>query len=380
MSYSDITGHRNMVFDGNRNAAYARAIKNRVSSDSVVMDLGAGLGILGLLAAKHGAAKVYLVEPTLALDVARQVVADNDLNNVECIAATAETLTLNTKVDVLLSVFTGNFLLEEDLLPSLFYARDHFLAPGGSLIPDAGRMEIVPVSAPAYYQQHIDSWGEFPERAQAQGLSPIDYSAVRKYAANTMSYDSADNINAAPLASPRQLMELDFNTATKAQCNCEIVVTIETAGICHGWMGWFQIRLANEWLSTDDQTSKTHWSPVFLPLEHPLELVPGDCVQLKLKRPEGGQWSWATAFGERTQNQSTFLSKPLKPSDLLKQSDLYAPRPSARAMAAKLLLEQIDGKASVVDLANAILSAHPGLFSGSAEAQSFVRDFVEGLS
>ena len=65
-----------MVFDGTRNAAYARALKKVVTPDTTVMDLGAGLGILGLIAARLGAAKVYLVEPTVALEVARSVAAD----------------------------------------------------------------------------------------------------------------------------------------------------------------------------------------------------------------------------------------------------------------------------------------------------------------
>ena len=215
-----------MVIDGTRNAAYCRALEKVITPDTVVMDLGAGLGILGLMAARLGAGKVYLVEPTAALEVARHAAADNGFSTVECIRATAEKLQLNARVDVIVSVFTGNFLLEEDLLPSLFYARDHYLAPGGHLIPDRGRMEVVPVSAPDYYEKHIDSWARFPEHCRQEGLPEIDYSAVRPYAANSMAYDSAENIQAERLAAPAPLLELDFNTAQKAECDADIEVLI----------------------------------------------------------------------------------------------------------------------------------------------------------
>ena len=54
MSYSPIIGHRTMLFDDNRNDLYAAAINNAVNDSSVVIDLGAGSGIHGLMAAKAG--------------------------------------------------------------------------------------------------------------------------------------------------------------------------------------------------------------------------------------------------------------------------------------------------------------------------------------
>jgi len=51
MSYADVIGHRSMAFDETRNRAYEAAIQRVVTRDSVVLDLGAGLGIHGLMAA-----------------------------------------------------------------------------------------------------------------------------------------------------------------------------------------------------------------------------------------------------------------------------------------------------------------------------------------
>ena len=174
MSYSQITGHRSMIFDGVRNAAYARALEKAIRPDSVVMDLGAGLGVHGFNAARLGAAQVHLVEPASVMEATAMVAKGNNFNNVHIHTCRAEELELDTPVDVLVSVFTGHFLLTEDLLPSLFRARDKFLAPGGTMIPDRGRMEVMPVSAPGFYQRFIDSWNSYPEHAHEHEATEID--------------------------------------------------------------------------------------------------------------------------------------------------------------------------------------------------------------
>ncbi|MEE4236564.1 MAG: 50S ribosomal protein L11 methyltransferase, partial [Anderseniella sp.] len=79
MSYSQVASHRSMVFDDFRNALYAQAIRKCVTSDSVVLDLGAGLGIHGLIAADAGAKRVYLVEPEPVVQIAKEIARANGL-------------------------------------------------------------------------------------------------------------------------------------------------------------------------------------------------------------------------------------------------------------------------------------------------------------
>jgi predicted RNA methylase len=145
-NYSSFGPQSAMMLDSVRNEAYFQAIKSAVKPDSVVLDLGAGLGIHGLMAAKLGAKKVYLVEPEDVIHIAKRLAAANGLEDrVECIQGRIEDVTLPEKVDIIISVFTGNFLLMEDLLPSLFHARDLWLKPGGTLIPDSAVMQAVPI-------------------------------------------------------------------------------------------------------------------------------------------------------------------------------------------------------------------------------------------
>lgn len=369
-----------MLFDGVRNAAYARALKKVVGPETTVMDLGAGLGVHGLTAAKLGAAAVHLVEPTPVVEVARLVAQANGLSNVHCHQCRAEDLQLDHRVDVIVSVFTGNFLLTEDLLHSLFYARDKFLAPSGYMIPDRGRMEVVPVAAAAYYEKYIDGWATFPEHAAQHKEPELDYAAVRSFAANTLYYDTRENIAATPLAAAVELMELDFTTAATASCDSEVVVEIEQDGTLHGWLGWFQMRLGGEWLSTSGEPYVTHWSPVFLPLDKPLQLKAGEKLGFALKRPEFGEWTWTTRHGEARQRQSTFLSQPVSPDMLHKASDRYQPVLSKRGEAAQWLLGQMRGAATPTQLAARLFKLYPTVWFSNEEALRFVKGLVDNYS
>ena len=69
-------GHRDMLHDTDRNEAYARAIaeavrriRNSSDSEPYAVDIGAGSGLLGLIAARAGAAvTAFEVVPALALN------------------------------------------------------------------------------------------------------------------------------------------------------------------------------------------------------------------------------------------------------------------------------------------------------------------------
>jgi SAM-dependent methyltransferase len=370
--YASVANHRTMVFDRVRNAAYRRAIEAAVQPESVVLDLGAGLGLHGLMAARAGARKVYLVEPEPILEVTRQVVADNGFDNVELIAARGEDLELPEKVDLIISVFTGNFLLTEDLLPALFAARDRCLRAGGRLIPDVVEMRVAPVSAPAYHRKMVACWA--PDAPELEGL---DYSAARRYAANTAYYDGADNIEPELLAPATTLMELDLLTADRAACNhsCELAVSMNST--CHGWLGWFRMKLCGEWLSTSPRAEAMHWSQVLLPLDPPLALSEGEKLGLELQRPPYGDWVWKTRTADHRQQASTFFSEPPALDKLHKRADHYEPRAGDSAQAAVYALSRFNGQASSAAIASEVFSRWPRVFRDVEEALGFVRRLAE---
>ena len=69
----ELDAHRRFVADRPRLDALARAINAVVRPGDVVIDLASGTGILGLLACRAGAARVYSIEGSAIVGLARAV-------------------------------------------------------------------------------------------------------------------------------------------------------------------------------------------------------------------------------------------------------------------------------------------------------------------
>ena len=70
--------HRTLIADHVRNEAFFRALKAVIEpGKSIVADIGAGTGLLGLMASKLGAKEVFLFETAEVAGVAAEVLKAN---------------------------------------------------------------------------------------------------------------------------------------------------------------------------------------------------------------------------------------------------------------------------------------------------------------
>jgi len=358
-----------MVFDTIRNQVYEEALARSVSPESVVMDLGAGVGVHGFIAAQLGAKRVYSVETQDVIAMAEKIANAHEWGDrMRFFKGNIEDVELPEPVDVIISVFTGNFLLEEDLLPSLFFARDKYLKPGGVLIPSRAVMVAAPVSAPELYQQEIARWSE--------PYMNIDFSLARKYAANSIVYGSEGLSKANYLADPQVISEMDFHTCQDHGRQAEARYTVTEPGGCHGWAGWFDMLLGEKWLSTDPRQPWTHWNAVFLPLDPPIELRAGDEVVFKLARPAYGEWSWWVQAGESSQSHSTTFSTPIGLESLMKYSIHHRPTLSPRGQAWLDILSRFDGNTSLEEITDFLLDKHHTMFGNRELAAGLIKQLV----
>lgn len=139
-SYSHFYIHEEMLKDQIRTNAYRDAIEGNPDTfkDKIVLDIGAGTGILSIFAARAGAKHVYAVENAEIAFFAREIIKNNGLSEkITVLKGKMEELVLPVeKVDIIISEWMGYFLLYESMLDSVLWARDKYLAPGGKMFPD----------------------------------------------------------------------------------------------------------------------------------------------------------------------------------------------------------------------------------------------------
>ena len=80
--YAEFEVHRTMIRDRVRTEAFRRAIDSVVRPGDVVLDVGAGSGILSVFAARAGAARVYAVERTTIAVLAQELAAANGVADI----------------------------------------------------------------------------------------------------------------------------------------------------------------------------------------------------------------------------------------------------------------------------------------------------------
>ena len=134
--YAELEVHRTMIRDRVRTEAFRRAIESVVRPGDVVLDVGAGSGILSLFAARAGAACVYAVERTTVAAVAQGLAAANGVAEiVQVFHGDVMEIELPGRVDVIVSEWLGGFGIDEGMLGPVIAARDRWLKPGGVMIP-----------------------------------------------------------------------------------------------------------------------------------------------------------------------------------------------------------------------------------------------------
>jgi Methyltransferase domain len=372
MSYADLSGQRSMAFDAVRNAAYAQAIERIVTPDSVVLDLGAGLGIHALIAARAGARRVFMVEPENVVHCAMEVARHAGYGDrIEAFRGRIEEIELPEKVDVIVSVFTGNLLYSEDLLPSLYFARDRWLKSGGHLIPDRAELMVAPLSAPGAYREHIESWSE-PHLG-------FDYSLLRRYAANAILSDprNSDRRSNARLLAPATAVEtVDLTTASSTSLDARADFVAAEDGLCHGLHAWIRIRTGEQWLATGPIEAPTHWTPHHLCIDPPLQLQAGSTVTARIRRPAHGEWTWEVSVDREPRKQSTFLGLPLRTEQLLARSPSAKAKLSTRGRVRKFVLNHFNGVNTNSEIARLVMSEHPTQFEDFGAALRFVSDLA----
>lgn len=298
-TYGELHVHRWMLGDSVRNEAYRRAIDHVVKPGQVVLDMGAGTGILSIFAAAAGARKVYAVERTGVAAVARLMAERNGFaDRIEVIEADLEEVDLPEKVDVLVSEWMGGFGVDENMLAPLVMARDRWLAPGGMIIPGRVTAMVAPASIPDF-DEAVAYW-----RSRPHGLDmSVIASMTTSETFHTQTPLTLDHL----VAAPRAMWTHDPHTCSLEEADQPFTAKLSfeatRAGIISGFVTWFTADMRNgETLTNAVGAPDTHWGRSLFPLERPVEVAAGTPIHLELgcdpSTPGSCEFDWVVTIAD----------------------------------------------------------------------------------
>ncbi|XP_029385255.1 protein arginine N-methyltransferase 6 [Echeneis naucrates] len=280
-SYSDVTIHEEMIADHVRTSSYRNAIlrNSEFIRGKVVLDVGAGTGVLSVFCAQAGARKVYAVEACSIAEQASRIVRHNGFQErIEVIRGTVETVALPEPVDVIVSEWMGYALLHESMLNSVLYARDKWLRAGGLILPSRAELYIAPVSDPVV-EDRLHFWCTVKEQYG------VDMSCMSEFARRCI-MNSDITVNSVSvedvLSHPARFAELDLHSVTaeelqvvRGRFRCESFGSAAVSALCVYFTVTFPCPDMQQVLvlSTSPFKPETHWKQAVLYLDAPVDVV-----------------------------------------------------------------------------------------------------------
>ncbi|CAF88386.1 unnamed protein product, partial [Tetraodon nigroviridis] len=271
-SYTDVTIHAEMIADRVRTNTYRMAILKNGESirGKVVLDVGAGTGVLSVFCVQAGAKKVYAIEACSIAEHAVRVVKQNQMDDkIEVIRGMVESVELPEKVDVL------------SMLNSVLHARDRWLKPGGVLLPSTAELYIAPVSD-RVVEDNVRFWLTVKDQYGVD-MSCLADVARACVASSELTVDTVAVEDV--LSHPARFAELDLYEVTaealrevKGTFRCETFGSAALNAFCVYFTVTFSCPESPLVLSTSPFQEETHWKQALLYLDAPVDVVQDTAV------------------------------------------------------------------------------------------------------
>jgi hypothetical protein len=280
--------HLPMLADARRNAAYRRGIEAHARG-KIVLDIGAGSGLLAMIAARAGAAHVYTAEKNGAVaETTREIVALNGYSGrITVIDRLSTALTrddIGGGADLIVSELFSNDLICEEVLPSLRHARRALGRPGAEIMPRHAAVRIALARFDGRRQ---------PPVGMVEGF---DLSPFNRHGKAILNLDGRSS-KLAVMGPHEDIFAFDFHDPDIPPEDRAQAVLISSGGRVDGVAQWIWFRFDEATDYENPPGTDSHWAIMFTPFDAPIETKAGERISIHAWRDERHLRLWRAPSG-----------------------------------------------------------------------------------
>jgi SAM-dependent methyltransferase len=372
VSAAELTEHASYLGDHQRQDAYARALTSHLhGTRRSVLDLGSGSGLLGLLAARAGAERVYAVDSGPVIGPAAEVAKRSPFaDRIVHIRGRSAEIELPELVDLAVCDQIGGFAYDAGVLEDFADVRQRLLARDGVLVPSGFRLFVAPAECAAVREQ-IERWQSCP--------AGFDFGFFGELAVNTEHRVEAHDVRVLGSAVEVGHIASDYVEPIKGGGTSTVAID----GRCDGLVGYFEAEMAPGITMTNDPSNpeRIHrWCNLY-PISTRVNIRRGQAAHIDIDvRPTLPGVTWRVIVQDHgdaavvNERHSTLLGVFIDGSELRRSARTpIVPTAIGEAVAAALALA--DGSRST----EGVVAAVQGKLR-SASAERALRTLLERLT
>ena len=289
-----------MLLNTDRMLPYIESLGRLIRPGMVVWELGSGLSVFAMVAAKLGA-RVYALEPGLSGDIALELIRENGLaDRIVMERGLLGTHEPQVKADIVISEFIGDDIFEEEIVRFSSIARERYLKAGGTLLPSRITSHVTGVEHPGLRALALRQQRELEAAAGLLGLKADCLGPVvrRMHATSFVLSDyrwsvSAEREESIPIGTAL-LQDVDLMEASCVPIHGSFNFSAENDGFLDAWYVHFMASFPG-----DTKLSTSLFGPAMF--SWPEIWIPGPAQRHLVRAGElvSGRWLYRSDFGVR---------------------------------------------------------------------------------
>jgi type II protein arginine methyltransferase len=277
--------HLPMMNDEVRNKAFQTVIERNSHARQTVLDIGAGSGLMSMIAARAGNKVVYACEEVeLISEKAAELITASGFSNEQIKLIKKRSTHINIpgdmpdKVDMIVTETFGTGLIEENCLETINHAIKNLLKPNGTIIPKGA----------ALYVSLVES-SDLHKLFHAQNVCGFDLSGFDEFSELRVSMwpDHLNHYAYKILTNTHLIKKFDFYSESTIFEKEQIQLVAATNGVGHALCIWFDLYVDDTTTITtnpaaDAAIQAKSWGQRIRTLSEPLIVRQGDVINIEL--------------------------------------------------------------------------------------------------